>query len=71
MSAINHVDVDHVLPASDIAAAIKRLTGKNAGSEGVSEMPCSKEPEPQLASEETEVAEMKDLFGPPSGLTCP
>jgi len=30
-----------------------------------------KDLEPQLPSEETEVAEMQELFGPPSALTCP
>jgi hypothetical protein len=29
------------------------------------------EPEAQAPSEETDVAEMEQLLGPPSGLTCP
>jgi two-component system chemotaxis response regulator CheB len=74
-SALNNVDVDHILRAADIAAAIERLTGRDAGSDGEPAMPCSKGPEPQSATEETEetteVAEMKGLFGPPTGLTCP
>ena len=30
-----------------------------------------KEPEPQNPTEETDVEEMEETFGPPSGLTCP
>jgi len=71
MSALKYVDIDHVLPAGEIAELIERLTAREGG-KGVPAMPGPKEElEPQLASENTEVAEMKELFGPPSALTCP
>ncbi|HET9369673.1 MAG TPA: hypothetical protein VFO19_05475 [Vicinamibacterales bacterium] len=70
-SAINDVDVDLVLPAADIAPAIVRLVARRTEGEGESTMARDKELEPQLPSEETAVAEMKELFGAPSALTCP
>jgi two-component system chemotaxis response regulator CheB len=72
LNAMNYVDVDHVLPARDIGRTIERLTSVDAEHEGGLEMPRRKnELEPQLRSEATEVAEMQELFGPPSALTCP
>jgi two-component system chemotaxis response regulator CheB len=72
LNAIQSVDVDHVLPARDIGATIERLTSVDEEREGGGEMPRGKsEIEPQLASEDTEVSEMEELYGPPSALTCP
>src|SRR5262249_51637357 len=71
LSAIDSVDVDHILPARDIGPTIERLTDTDEREEGV-EMPRRKnELEPQLPSQETEVSEMQELFGQPSALTCP
>jgi len=71
LSVLKDVDVDHVLRASDIAGAIERLTREDADAEGGHAMAPPKDLEPQLRSKETRVAEMQDLFGPPSALTCP
>jgi two-component system chemotaxis response regulator CheB len=72
LNAIRSVEVDHVLPARDIGGTIEHLTRIVDEREGVGEMPRRKDDlEPQLQSEETEVAEMQELFGPPSALTCP
>jgi two-component system chemotaxis response regulator CheB len=72
LNAIKYVEVDHVLPARDIGAVIDQLTSVNEARQGEVEMPRRKdELEPQLLSEETEVAEMQERFGPPSALTCP
>ena len=70
-SAIQSVDVDYVVPAAEIGSLITRLAAAAADTKGRLDMPRSKEPEPQLPSEETEVGEMNQLFGAPSGLTCP
>jgi two-component system chemotaxis response regulator CheB len=71
-SAIESVDVDYVLPASEIAYQIERSARKIAESpEREVDMPRAKGLEPQQASEETEIQDMNELFGPPSGLTCP
>ena len=71
LKAIEYVDVDHVLPAREIGPMIVHLASRDDEPEGDAEMPRrSKELEPQLA-ENTEVSEMMELFGPPSGLTCP
>ena len=70
-SAIRYVDVDHVLPAAEIGPLIARLTSESADEKGRTAMPRAKEPEPQDASEETEVRDMNQLYGRPSGLTCP
>ena len=70
-SAIDDVDVDLVLRAAEIAPAIERLTTAPAAKEGESTMARDREIEPQLATEETAVAEMKEEYGAPSALTCP
>jgi two-component system chemotaxis response regulator CheB len=70
LSAISHVDVEHVLPAADIGPVIERLV-REGDRKGGSPMSSRKlEPEPQLAGL-TDVADMSAQFGPPSGLTCP
>jgi two-component system chemotaxis response regulator CheB len=72
LNAIKYVDVDYVLPARDIGRTLEHLTSVHEEHEGGSEMPDRKnELEPQLQPEGTEVAEMQELFGPPSALTCP
>jgi len=68
-AALESVAVDYVLRAGEIARAIERLTREAVGEEG-SNM-ASKDPEPQLPSEETDVASMEERFGLPSSLTCP
>jgi len=79
-SAIDHVDVDYVLRAGEIAGQIVRSARQIAEvPEGEVDMPRDKAVEPQQPREErllqppetTEVQDMNELFGPPSGLTCP
>jgi two-component system chemotaxis response regulator CheB len=72
LNAIRYVNVDRVLPAAEIGGAIEQLTSVDQEPEGDVEMPRRKdELEPQLLSEETNVAAMQERFGPPSALTCP
>jgi two-component system, chemotaxis family, protein-glutamate methylesterase/glutaminase len=71
LSALNAVAVDEVLRASAIASAIERLAGDGELQERQKVMSKSRRLEPQLPSEQTAVAEMQQLFGPPSALTCP
>ena len=71
-SAIDQVDVDSVLPAALIAQEIERHARRIAeSSEGRVAMSRGNEPEPQHQGTEIEIEDMKKLFGPPSGLTCP
>jgi two-component system, chemotaxis family, protein-glutamate methylesterase/glutaminase len=70
LSAIRHVDVDHVLPVLEIAKLIADRS--SASTTGEQLMPRRlQEPEPQDAAAETDVQKMDDTFGPASGLTCP
>jgi two-component system, chemotaxis family, protein-glutamate methylesterase/glutaminase len=69
-NALRYVAVDYVLPASEIAQAIGRLAGRSVGLKGVPVMSHSGL-EPQQPVEETQVRDMTQLFGAPSGLTCP
>lgn len=70
-SAIRSVAIDDVLPASEIGDAIVRATLGIAERQGGPEMPRAKGLEPQLPAQETQLRDMSELFGPPSGLTCP
>jgi two-component system, chemotaxis family, protein-glutamate methylesterase/glutaminase len=82
-NAIRVVDVDHVLPASQIAALIAGLSEnfiKGEPAMARKHRPTTQsprrgdpgeEPEPQDVSDETEVQDMQKEFGPPSGQTCP
>lgn len=67
-SAIQHVDVDYVLRAAEIAPLLVRLTSEEAGGHVMARQD---ELEPQLPAEATEVASMRDMYGEPSALTCP
>jgi len=68
-SAIRRVAVDHVVPAAQIAGQLLRLISN--GYPAHETMAEDQEPEPQLASDQTEVRDMEGLFGAPSSLTCP
>lgn len=70
-NAIRSVDVDRVLPADDIAEAIILAADRIAESQEGAEMQRSKGIEPQQLAQETDIADMNEAFGPPSGLTCP
>ncbi len=75
LSALRFVEVDKVLPSDQIGEFIARCCGvddepfveREIEGEGL----MAREPDPQNADEETDVEEMNDDFGPPSGLTCP
>jgi two-component system chemotaxis response regulator CheB len=72
-NAIKAVDVDHVLPAAEIAGAIARLVDAPTGTgaaKGVVMAAGQEGPEPQRG-DPTEVADMRASFGAPSALTCP
>lgn len=68
-NAIDAVEVDHVLPADAIAGILERLTREDAP--GGLTMARSKDLEPQLPSENTQVSAMQERYGAPSSLTCP
>lgn len=70
LNAMRFVAVDHVLRASAIADLIIETSRAEASDEGEQVMP-RREPDPQDPSVETDVEEMEQQFGPPSGLTCP
>jgi len=67
-SAITHVDVDYVLPATAIAPLLASETQTpRQGAVAMSES----HDDPQLPGVKTDIAEMDSRLGPPSGLTCP
>ena len=68
-NAIRAVNVDYVLPASQMSSLIASLS--EISIKGEPRMAPQQEPEPQDVSDETEVEDMQEKFGPPSGLTCP
>jgi two-component system chemotaxis response regulator CheB len=68
-SAIETVGVDYVLRTADIASLLVQLGGRSA--KAGEAMARSRELEPQLPSESTQVASMEKMYGPPSALTCP
>lgn len=69
LSALRSVDVDHIVNAADIAQLIVERCGESEGEHVMAGR--RREPEPQSSAGETEIDEMEQDFGPPSGLTCP
>jgi two-component system, chemotaxis family, protein-glutamate methylesterase/glutaminase len=70
LSVLSSVKVDHVLRASAIASVIvESVTGRRRSK--VVAMKQRKDPEPQDRQSTTQVEEMVQTFGPPSGMTCP
>ena len=70
-SAIRHVDVDHVMAASDIGPLLDRLTRRSRWNTARATVPHVDKLEPQRRTDGTEVVDMTKLYGPPSALTCP
>jgi len=68
LSAIRHVDIDHVLPAADIAKLISDAVGDEVKRGDA--VATKKESEP-LAADTKPISEMRAKFGPPSAMTCP
>lgn len=69
LSVIEHVAVDHVVNTLAMPELIARLTVHGTSKGTV--MPRRREPDPQNPSDTTEVEEMVETFGLPSGITCP
>ncbi len=70
LSALKHVEIDHVLRASDIGTLIAEyVSGSGAGDRTMARQ--QEEPEPQDPAVEMEIDDMDATFGPASGLTCP
>jgi two-component system chemotaxis response regulator CheB len=68
-SAIRQVTPDYVLAASAIGALIADLGGTTTT--GGTVVPKQRDPESQNPAEVTEVEDMQEQYGAPSGLTCP
>ena len=70
LAALRQTQVHAVVPSSRIADAIVQFCRQPAGQE-VIPMPRRDEPEPQRQADDTQVADMMALNGPPSPITCP
>jgi two-component system chemotaxis response regulator CheB len=70
LAALRLTKVHAVVPASEIGHAIVQFCHQPAGQE-VRPMPRRDEPEPQRPADDTQVADMMALNGPPSPITCP
>ena len=70
LAALRLTQVHAVVPSSRIADAIVQFCHEPAGQE-VRPMPRRDEPEPQRPADDTQVADMMALNGPPSPITCP
>jgi two-component system, chemotaxis family, protein-glutamate methylesterase/glutaminase len=70
LAALRQTHVDAVLPAAQIAGAIARLCEAPARQE-ITTMASLDQPEPQRPSDDTQVADMQALNGPPTPITCP
>ena len=69
-AALRLTEVHAVVPSTRIADAIVQFCQQPAGQE-VRPMPRRDEPEPQRPADDTQVADMMALNGPPSPITCP
>lgn len=69
LSVIENVAVDHVTSAAAMPDLIARLTARGTSKGTV--MPQRTEPDPRNPGDATEVGEMIETFGPPSGITSP
>jgi len=70
LAALRLTHVHAVVPSSQIADAIVQFCQQPEGQE-VRPMPRRDEPEPQRPADDTQVADMMALNGPPSPITCP
>lgn len=70
LAALRLTRVHDVVPSSRIADAIVQFCHQPAGQE-VRPMPRGDEPEPQSPADDSQVADMMALNGPPSPITCP
>jgi two-component system chemotaxis response regulator CheB len=68
-NALRHVDVNHVLPAADIALLLGTLTQQTA--EPAPEVPLNIRLEAAIAAQELADMRVDDMLGTPSRFTCP
>ena len=69
-SAVRHVDVDHVLPLSEIAALLTRLVGQPVEEKGPG--PVARQQSDEVPISEMDVRALEgDRNGVPSGYACP
>ena len=69
LSALRHVDVDHVCPASEIARILQRLV--NDPPRPACEAPLDIKLEAAIAAQELADMKADDMLGKPSRFTCP
>jgi two-component system, chemotaxis family, protein-glutamate methylesterase/glutaminase len=70
-SAIENVEVDHILPISSIATLLVRLADKRALGEEVETMPSESEMEPDVLELDGAALRARGKPDPPSSFTCP
>ena len=70
LSALANVEIDHVMRAAEIADLIVERAAPRAAKETPA-MAEASTPEPQDPADQTQVHSMMEIFGPPSGITCP
>lgn len=70
LAAIRNVEVDHVVPAAEMAAILMRLAREGSREKRIAMSSTSKH-EPDRAERGTKGLEEGTLAGPPSGFTCP
>ncbi len=74
-SAINNVDIDHILPVPGITAVLVELAGQAVAQQGDQFMSnghdSSSEKKPDRTEFGTRALETHELNSPPSGFTCP
>jgi two-component system chemotaxis response regulator CheB len=68
-NALRHADIDHVLPARDIAGLLVRLTREAAGE--TPPVPLQIRMETAIAAQEISGMDVNDQLGTPSRFTCP
>lgn len=70
LAALRQTEVDAVLPAAQIGPAIVRACAARTAVEA-DQMSTSETPDPQRPGDDTQVADMEALHGPPTPITCP
>jgi two-component system, chemotaxis family, protein-glutamate methylesterase/glutaminase len=70
-SAIEHVEVDHILPLSSIAPVLVRLAHEPVVEEGAKTMFSESEMEPDVVELDGSTLRGRGHPGPPSNFTCP
>ena len=71
LSAVNHVEVDHVVPLADIAPLLVRLTATSRTDEGALTVPDEMDVEIRIAKEENPIEAGLEQIAQPSRFACP